>query len=114
MTPNCTGRFGNPPTLLFNGYLRSFPGSKATEHKAEPLIATNAEIKNEWSYTSNIPQVFTACTGTTSLSSFLSDVVKYGTPMLQTCNLCYDCRFHSGTWVETRRSLAGGHRRFGE
>jgi hypothetical protein len=112
MTPKCPGRFGNPSTLLFNGYLRSFRGSKATEHKAEPLIATSAEIKKEWSYTSNIPQVFTACT--TSLSSFLHDVVKYGTPMLQKCNLCYDCSFHGGTWVVIPRSLAGGHRRFGE
>ena len=46
-----------PASLLFSGYLDSFPGVKQPGRDAEHSLPPSAEVKNERSYTSTPPSV---------------------------------------------------------
>jgi len=43
------------PSLLFNGYLGSFPGIKRPERETNHSPSSSAEVKNGWIYTSAPP-----------------------------------------------------------
>jgi len=43
------------PSLLFNGYLASFPVVKWVGHEVDHSHPSNAKVKNEWSCTSAPP-----------------------------------------------------------
>ena len=46
------GRLWSPPSLLFNGHRGSFAGVKRLGRDVEDQPPSDAEVKNEWSYTS--------------------------------------------------------------
>jgi hypothetical protein len=49
-----------PSTLLFSGYLGSFPRVMRPRREVKHLPPSNAEVKNEWSYNS-IPPYMPSC-----------------------------------------------------
>ena len=51
------------PSLLLNGYRRTFPEVWLSRHYVEHLALSSSEVKNEWSFTSTPLYAFTACTG---------------------------------------------------
>jgi len=51
----CPDWFWNQPSLLFSGYLGSFPGVKRSRHEVHQSPPLSAEVKNEWSCTSAPP-----------------------------------------------------------
>jgi hypothetical protein len=48
----------DPPNLLFNGCLASFPGVKLAGRDFDHAPPCRAEVKNEWMYTSALPIQF--------------------------------------------------------
>lgn len=63
--------FGTVALLkIYNNYEMdiddSFPLLKWLECAANPSFSLNADVKTEWSYTSNLPFAFTSCTRTSS------------------------------------------------
>jgi len=51
----CPDRLWGLPSLLFHGYLCSFPRVSRPEHKVYHSPSSNAEVQNEWRYTSTFP-----------------------------------------------------------
>jgi len=51
----CPDRLWGLPSLIFHGYLCSFPRVRRPEHKVYHSSLSNAEVKNEWRYTSTLP-----------------------------------------------------------
>jgi hypothetical protein len=47
-----------PPSFLFSGYRRSFPGLKRLRREANLSSPSSAEFKNEWNHTSAPPVCF--------------------------------------------------------
>jgi hypothetical protein len=54
-SPNRPDWLWDLPSFLSNGYWGFFPGSKAAGAWSWPSPRSNAEVKNEWSYTSTPP-----------------------------------------------------------
>jgi hypothetical protein len=51
--PKCLNRVWGPPSLLLHVYRLTFPGIKRPGREVDHSPQPSAEVKNEWSYTSN-------------------------------------------------------------
>jgi len=49
------------PYFIFNGYWDIFQDVKRPGRDADQLPSYNAEVKNEWSYTSSLPYIPSWC-----------------------------------------------------
>jgi hypothetical protein len=86
-SPKRPDRLWGPPSPLFNGYRGSFPGLQRPGREVNHSPPSSAEVKNEWSHTSDPP----ICLHGVNRDNFTFTLLKR-----ELLHLCYVCSLNIG------------------